>query len=109
MGISEQVKIREALIDEIEADLIGPRRGDTREEREKEKITNRPDQAYLAGVFFPGNWEVEEEEKLRGDGGGVLYMTVSAKDHILCLNGGTFIQLHSIGTFRDSLDRMNKD
>ena len=69
MGIIEQLKIRKALVDEIEADLIGPRSGNTREEREKEKINNRPDQAYLAGVFFPGNWEVEEEEELRGDGG----------------------------------------
>ncbi len=69
MGITEQLKIRKALVDEIEADLIGPRKGNTREEREKEKINNRPDQAYLAGVFFPGNWEVEEEEELRGDGG----------------------------------------
>ena len=52
MGISEQVKIREALVDEIEADLVGPRKGNTPEERENEITTRNPQSEYFAGVFF---------------------------------------------------------
>ena len=63
MGISEQLEIRKALVDEIEADLVGPRKGNTPEERENEITTRNPQSEYFAGVFFPGDWEIAEEEK----------------------------------------------
>ena len=63
MGISEQLEIRKALVDEIEADLVGPRKGNTPEERESEITTRNPQSEYYAGVFFPGDWEVPDEEK----------------------------------------------
>ena len=63
MGHSEQLKIRKALVDEIEADLVGPRKGKTLEQRENEITTRNPQSEYYAGVFFPGDWEVADEEK----------------------------------------------
>jgi len=71
LGIKEQVEIRQRLIDEIEADLIGPRKGKTPEERAVEVLpgNRNPKNEYVAGVLYPGNWEVEEEEKEKGDGG----------------------------------------
>jgi len=61
---SNQIEIREKLIDEIEADLIGPRVGDTKEKRAFEILPkNRsPENEYFAGVLYPGTWEVEPEE-----------------------------------------------
>ena len=71
MGIEKQSEIRQRLIKEIEADLIGPRKGKTEEEREHEVLpgTRNPLNEYVAGVLFPGNWEVEDEEKVQEDGG----------------------------------------
>ena len=61
---SKQVEIREKLIEEIEADLIGPRFGETKEDRAYEILpkNRRPENEYYAGVLYPGNWEVEPEE-----------------------------------------------
>jgi len=71
LGIKEQVEIRQRLIEEIEADLVGPRKGKTKEERDHEILpgNRNPKNEYVAGVLFPGNWEVEDEEKEQGDGG----------------------------------------
>ena len=64
MDIKKQIEIRQQLIEEIEADLIGPRIGDTKEKRAYEKLprNRRPENEYVAGVLFPGNWQVEDEE-----------------------------------------------
>ena len=64
MGTKEQVAIRQHLIEEIEADLIGPRIGNTKEKRSFEILPrNRsPENEYVAGVLFPGNWQVGDEE-----------------------------------------------
>ena len=71
MGLKEQSEIRQRLIDEIEADLIGPRKGKTKEEREHEVLpgNRNPKNEYVAGVLFPGNWEVDDNEKEQEDGG----------------------------------------
>ena len=71
MGIEEQVEIRQRLIDEIEADLIGPRKGATKEERAVEVLpgNRNPKNEYVAGVLFPGNWEVSDEDKEQESGG----------------------------------------
>ena len=63
MGITEQLEIRKALVDEIEADLIGPRLG------ENEIIRINPQSEYVAGVFFPINWEIDDEDKIQDIGG----------------------------------------
>ena len=44
--------------------MIGPRIGDTKEKRAYEKLprNRRPENEYVAGVLFPGNWQVEDEE-----------------------------------------------
>ena len=60
---SNQIEIRNRLIEEIEADLIGPRKGATKEERAVEITTRNPKNEYVAGVLFPGNWEVSDEDK----------------------------------------------
>jgi hypothetical protein len=64
--VSEQVEIREKLIEEIEADLIGPRVGETKEKRAYEILSRNksPEHEYFAGVLYPGNWEVESEEMI---------------------------------------------
>ena len=61
---SKQVEIREKLIDEIEAEVIGPRVGETKEKRSFEILPKgrSPENEYFAGVLYPGNWEVESEE-----------------------------------------------
>ena len=61
---SKQVEIREKLIDEIEAEVIGPRVGETKEKRSFEILSKSrsPENEYFAGVLYPGNWEVESEE-----------------------------------------------
>ncbi|MDC0241803.1 hypothetical protein OAK66_05190, partial [Candidatus Nitrosopelagicus sp.] len=66
-----QYEIREKLIQEIEADLIGPRFGDTSEKREHEILpgNRRPHDEYFAGVLFPGNWVVADEEIEKEAGG----------------------------------------
>jgi len=71
LGFPEQKEIRQRLIYEIEADLIGPRKGKTKEEREHEVLpgNRNPKNEYVAGVLFPGNWEVDDEEKEQEDGG----------------------------------------
>ena len=71
MGSKEQKEIRQRLIDEIELDLIGPRKGKTYEERQNEILpgNRNPKNEYVAGVLYPGNWEVEDEDKLVEDGG----------------------------------------
>lgn len=71
MGVKEQSEIRQRLIDEIEADLIGPRKGKTEEERKHEVLpgNRNPKNEYVAGVLFPGNWEVDDNEKEQEDGG----------------------------------------
>tara|TARA_Y100001936_G_C16087749_1_gene683131 strand:- start:1519 stop:5082 length:3564 start_codon:yes stop_codon:yes gene_type:complete len=68
---NNQYEIREKLIEELEADLIGPRFGDTPEKREHEILppNRRPHDEYFAGVLFPGNWEVEDEEIEQESGG----------------------------------------
>ena len=71
LGSKEQKEIRQRLIDEIELDLIGPRKGKTYEERQNEILpgNRNPKNEYVAGVLYPGNWEVEDEDKLVEDGG----------------------------------------
>lgn len=71
MGFKEQSEIRELLIHEIEIDLIGPRKGKTEEERKHEVLpgNRNPKNEYVAGVLFPGNWEVDDNEKEQEDGG----------------------------------------
>ena len=66
-----QYEIREKLIQELEADLIGPRFGDTSEKREHEILppNRRPHDEYFAGVLFPGNWKVADEEIEKDSGG----------------------------------------
>ena len=66
---SKQVEIREKLIEEIEADLIGPRNGNTPEERQREETSLSPLHEYFAGVLYPGNWLVKDEEKETETGG----------------------------------------
>jgi len=63
MGLKEQSEIRQIIINEIEADIVGPRLG------ENETIRINPKNEYLAGVFFPGNWEIDEEDKTQEMGG----------------------------------------
>ena len=71
MGIKEQEEIRQRLIDEIELDLIGPRKGKTPQERQNEVLpgNRNPKNEYVAGVMYPGNWEVEDEDKIQETGG----------------------------------------
>jgi hypothetical protein len=71
MGIKEQEEIRQRLIDEIELDLIGPRKGKTPQERQNEVLpgNRNPKNEYVAGVMYPGNWEVEDEDKIQEVGG----------------------------------------
>ena len=68
-NFSDQIKIRAALIEEIEADLIGPRNGNTPEERQREETSLSPLHEYFAGVLYPGIWEVADEEKETETGG----------------------------------------
>ena len=66
MGTKEveikQAEIRQILIDSIKADVVGPR-------REDEILGINPKNEYLAGVFYPGNWEIDEEDKTSDIGG----------------------------------------
>ena len=43
MGIIEQLEIRKALVDEIEADLVVPRKGNTAEERDAALVKEKED------------------------------------------------------------------
>lgn len=58
----KQAEIRQILINEIKADMVGPRQVD-------EVLRINPKNEYLAGVFFPGNWEIDDDDKVREIGG----------------------------------------
>ena len=60
MGIKEQIEIRQMLVDELEADIVGPR-------HETETLKINPKNEYLAGVLFPGGWDLDEEDKVRDE------------------------------------------
>lgn len=64
MGVKEQVEIRQILIDEIEADIIGPREG------ENEILEINPKNEYLAGVFYPTGLELDEDDEIRESNSG---------------------------------------
>lgn len=64
MGVSEQIVIREKLIHEIESDLVGPRKGNTEQEKQNEIIRFNPKNEYISGVFYPNDWEIDEEDKV---------------------------------------------
>jgi len=44
------------MVNEIKNNIIGPRSND-------EKINFNPKNEYFAGILFPGDWEVDEEDK----------------------------------------------
>ena len=60
-----QAEIRDKLIEEIEQDLVGPRLG------ENEVLHINPKSEYLAGVFYPGTWEIDEQDKIQEFGGAI--------------------------------------
>lgn len=60
MGMKERTKIRQILVDELEADIVGPR-------CETEILKINPKNEYLSGVLFPGGWELDEEDKVRDE------------------------------------------
>ncbi len=63
MGKKEQAEIRQILIDEIEADIVGPRRGPN----EASKLN--PKTEYLAGVLYPLSIELDAEESIKESNG----------------------------------------
>ncbi len=58
----KQAEIRQIIIKSIKEDVVGPR-------KEDEILGINPKNEYLAGVFFPGNWEIDEEDKTVDIGG----------------------------------------
>lgn len=64
MGAKEQVEIRQILVDEIEADIIGPRKG------KNEILKINPKNEYLAGVFYPTGLELDEDDEIKESNSG---------------------------------------
>ena len=49
-------EIRDYMANEIKNNIIGPRSND-------EKISFNPKNEYYAGILFPSNWELDDEDK----------------------------------------------
>ena len=69
MSLDIQSEIRQEIIDELKMDLIGPRKGDTDKERQNEITERNPKEEYVAGVLFPRNWNLEEDDLEQENGG----------------------------------------
>ena len=48
-------EIRDYMVNEIKNNILGPRSND-------EKIPFNPKDEYFAGILFPNNWELDNEE-----------------------------------------------